>query len=117
MNAIQKLVFTAGQKAHESLFGAKLTIPGFRADVPCTHSSIMTDFDLVPGGLSPKTYISTVCFRRDELPEGSIPSKGIKCSLDMGNGTSVLALQFWNGGLMTDGMTYKFMVTDANYHA
>lgn len=117
MNAIQKLVFTAGQKVHEDLFGATITIPGFCDAIPCTHSRIMTDFDLVPGGQSPKTFIETLCFRRDQLPDNAVIHKGIKCSLDMGNGTPVLALQFWNGGIKTDSFTYDFMVTDANFHA
>lgn len=117
MNALQQIVFTAGQKVHESLFGAQLTIAGFGVTIPCTHSRVMTDFDLVPGGLSPKTFIETLCFRRDELPDGNVPAKGIKCSLDMGNGVPALALQFWSGGLKPCGYTYEFMCVDTNYHA
>ena len=77
----------------------------------------MKDFDLVPGGQSPKSFIETINFRRDQLPDGDIPAKGIKCSLDMGNGTPILQLQFWNGGLKTDGFTYDFMAVDENYRA
>jgi hypothetical protein len=117
LNAVQKLVFTAGQKAHESLFGAKITLSGFNVSIPCTHSKIMADFELVPGGQSPKTFIETLCFRRQVLPSGFIPSKGKQFSLDMGNGVPFILLQFWNGGLKPDGFTYEFMAVDANYHA
>jgi hypothetical protein len=77
----------------------------------------MTDFDLIPGGKSPKTFIETINFHRDQLPDGDVPEKGIQCSLDMGNGVPILQLQFWNGGIKTDGLTYDFMAVDANYHA
>ena len=117
MNALQQIVFTAGQKVHESLFGAMLTIPCFNVTVPCTHSRIMKDFDLVPGGQSPKSFIETINFRRELLTDGDVPSKGVKCSLDMGNDVPILALQFWNGGLKPDGLTYDFMAVDENFHA
>lgn len=117
LNALNKIVFTAGQKVHELLFGAQLTIPAFQVTLPCTHSRIMTDFDLIPGGQSPKTFIETINFRRELLPDGDVPVKGLKFTLDMGNGVPILALQFWNGGLKTDGFTYDFMAVDANYNA
>ena len=115
MNSLNTIIFQAGQKVHESLFGAELTIDGFGVTIPCTHSRIVTDFELIPGGQSPKTMIETLCIRRDQLPAGKVPTKGLKCTLDMGNGVPTLALQFWSGGLRTDGFTYEFMVVDANY--
>ena len=75
----------------------------------------MTDFDLIPGGQSPKTLIETISFRRDQLSANQIPKKGIKFTLNMGNQTPLVELQFWSGGLKTDGFTYEFMAVDANY--
>lgn len=116
LNALQEIIFKAGQKLHEAIFEAQLTIPGFQVTVPVTHSAIVTDFDLMPGGFSPKLMIETMSFRR-ELLNGDVPVKGIKCSLDMGNGAPLVPLQFWSGGLLTDGFTYKFMMVDANYNS
>ena len=111
------LQLKAGQVIHENQYGAMLTIPGFSTTLPCAHTEIMTDFDLVPGGKSPKTFIEAITFRRELLPDGDVPEKGILCSLDMGNGVPVLELRFWNGGLQPGGFIYKFMAVDANYKA
>lgn len=85
--------------------------------VPCNRTEIMTDFDLVPGGKSPKSFIEAVTFRSELIPAGDIPEKGILFGLDMGDGSPVLRLQFWNGGLQPGGFIYKFMAVDANYRA
>lgn len=110
-------LFTAGQKTQERLYEASITVPGWQVTVPCTHTEIINDVELVPGGRSPKTYIDAVTFRAELLPAGDIPYKNLKFSLDLGDGATVLDLQFWHGGLMPGGFVYKFMAVDANYSA
>ena len=113
MNALQKLQSTAGQKVHERLFGATLTI--FGKEIPCAHSKLETDFDLVPGGRSPKTFIASLTFRV-ELTGNSLPQKGTACLLNTAGGKP-LALQLWSGGPVPGRGIYEFMAVDANYKA
>jgi len=120
VNALQKIVFQAGQKKHESLYDSTLTFPAFGdagVTVPCAHTEITKDFDLVPGGKSPKLFIENIFFRAETLPAGKVPDKGLFCNLDLGNGDAPIALQLWHGGLQPGGLIYKFMAVDKNYKA
>lgn len=87
----------------------------FGQTIPCSHSKLEKDFDLVPGGVSPKTFIASLTFRV-ELTGKSIPKKGTLCTLKTVDKQSV-ALQLWSGGPLPGGELYEFMAVDANYKA
>ena len=59
--------------------GATMTIAG--KTLPCTHSNIITGFQLVLGGQSANTFIEHVEFLAMNLPANFIPTKGIYFSL------------------------------------
>jgi hypothetical protein len=115
MNALQRLQAVAGQKIHEQMYGATLHI--FDVDIPCTHTEIINDFELVPGGKSPTTFIMAITFRADQIPDKFTPSKGILCILTINADLDPLELQLWDGGLMPGGFIYIFRAVDKNYHA
>lgn len=116
MNAINRLVFSAGQKAHEQLYQASLNI--HNTDIPCTSSRVITDWILM-NGFSPKLYVDTVSFRKDQIPTDRVSStrKGLKCTLTLTPETAPIPLQLWEGGLKSDGLTYEFHAVDANFSA
>jgi hypothetical protein len=118
LNALQAIVFKAGQKTHESLYGASVSFLGQPDNpVPCSHSEIINDFELIPGGKSPKLVIENLFFRAETLPGGFVPAKGILCTLNLGDGSTPVSLRLWHGGLQPGGFIYKFMAVDANYKA
>ena len=115
MNVLQKLQLTAGQKIHERYFGATLRI--FDTDIPCTHTKIERDFELVPGGQSSTTLVKAITFRRAALPANKVPRKGVLCSLKPTSDASPIALKLWSGGELPGNEVYQFMAVDANYRA
>jgi len=115
VDALQRIVFAAGQKVHEQLYGASLNL--FDADIPCDCSEVVNDFELIPGGKSPATYVQTLTFHADHLPDSRLPAKGVRCTLLLNPEAAPLKMMLWHGGLLPDGFTYQFMAVDANYHA
>ena len=115
MDALQKLVATAGQTVMEDYYGAMLQFFG-NTGIPCTASKLEKDFDLVPGGQSPKNFIETVTFLKERAGP-TVPRKGVMFSFKPTAEAPPVAMQFWNGGLLPDGLTYQFMAVDANYRA
>lgn len=111
MNALQALQMTAGQRVHEQLYGGLLTI--FGHEIPCTHTELVADFELEAGQAS-TSVVETISFRQELVPN-SLPEKGVKCVLKMGNGSPPIRLQLWHGGLMPGAFVYKFMAVDENY--
>lgn len=83
--------------------------------VPCAHTEIVKDFDLMPGGKSPKLFIDTLTFRA-ELMKSNVPEKGHYCTLTLADGSTV-NLMLWHGGLQPGAQIYKFMAVDKNYKA
>jgi len=95
--------------------GATMTVAG--VEIACTASNVVTDFDLIPGGKSPKTFIENVEFLAGDLPAGYIPKKGNFFSLKQNPSSPSLSLMFWHGGLHQGGLIYSFMAFDSNYKA
>lgn len=93
--------------------GAVMTVDN--APVPCTHSQIVTDFNLVPGGQSATTFIENLEFLASTLPTNYIPKKGKNFSLKANAQAAPLALKFFHGGLQQGGLIYRFMAVDVNY--
>lgn len=116
MNAINQIIFTAGQKLHEQLYGAVITIHG--NDIPCTSSRVINDWILM-NGRSPKSFVESISFRKDQIPEDKIAAtiKGLKFTLKLTPESAPMALMLYEGGLKPDGLTYDFHAVDANYTA
>jgi hypothetical protein len=115
LNALQEIIFTAGQRVHERLYGAQMKFGG--KTFPCDSTNVVKDFVLEAGGKSPKTFISTVSFLVENLPANTIPVKGLKFQLQLNSGADWINLQFWHGGLLPENLTYEFMAVDENYNA
>ena len=111
---MRELELTSGQQVAEVLDGATLTIMG--AVIPCTHGPILGDFELMPGGPSPKTTVPSLEFRASLLSP-QVPKKGVHCQLKITPTSDPIALQLWSGGLLSGGAVYQFMAVDANYRA
>lgn len=99
----------------EARGGAVLVL--FGKEMPCTHSAVLADFDLVPGGQSPATVIEGMEFRAAHLGASQTPRKGLPCSVRVNPTAAPLAMKLWSGGLLPGGQVYRFMLVDANYHA
>ena len=108
MSAYQEML-----KGDDGSGGAMLTVIG--AQVPCTNSQVVTDFQLIPGGQSPTTFIESVEFLASALPANFTPKKGINFSLKVNPKAPPIALKFWHGGLLAGGLIYRFMAVDVNY--
>ena len=89
------------------------TVPG-NPVIPCTHTKITTDFVLIPGGQSPKTFVERLEFETAPLPV--TPTKGLKCLLTVSKGGATFPMQLWHGGLQPGGLIARFMLVDANYN-
>jgi hypothetical protein len=119
---LRELQLTAGQIACEILDGSTLNFTSLTSSptIPCTSGPVMKDFDLVPGGQSPKTLVQAVQFRTSAIAPYATDvqlKKGLKCTLKLNSGGETYAMQLWNGGLLSGGAVYQFMLVDANYHA
>lgn len=112
------MVAQAGQITMENYYGAVLFFAGDigTRGIPCTASQVLTDFDLVPGGKSPKSVVETCNFLKDNVGD-FVPAKGIFCQLKQTGDGPVISMMFWSGGMLPDGETYQFMLVDANYRA
>ena len=89
MNELQKLQATAGQKIHETIYGA--TWIWNDQQFPCTHGDIMQNPPLMTGGFSPNTEVTVTV--RTELLGDSFPKKGDPCSLVINDKNKTFALQ------------------------
>lgn len=124
MVSLREIELTAGQSIVETLDGASLSFstPSFTFSAPCTITKIVKDFDLIPGGQSPKTMLAICIIRRSTVPEPARPTfdgqpKGIKCTLKPTPCSTPLALMVWHGGLMPGAGVYNFTLVDASYKA
>ena len=82
--------------------------------VPCTHSEIMADFTLVPGGQSANTMVEHCEFRVSSM-NGNIPKKGYKVTFQVNPNLPPLYMMLWHGGLQAGGEIYRFALVDVNY--
>jgi hypothetical protein len=115
MNTLQQLVAVAGQQTVEQYYGATILFGG-KIWIPCAATKVEKDFELEPGGRSPKSFVDTCTFLKTNIGQ-VVPAKGILCQLKQTPDSAAVALQFWNGGLLQDGITFQFMLVDANYKA
>ena len=122
MISLRNAELTAGQMIVEALDGATLQFTSFQTPftVPCTITKMVKDFDLIPGGKSPKTILAICLFRTATIPAAALPyfnanPKGIQCTLTPTPASAPVSLQLRHGGLMPGGALYQFMLVDANY--
>lgn len=94
--------------------GAVLRVQG--RDVPCTHSPVVYDAELMPGGPSPRQMIEQCEFLAADV-NGAALKKFTRCQLVVRKGTAPIRLQLWDGGLLPGGMMYRFRLVDENYRA
>lgn len=120
MNEFQKLVFTAGQRSHEDLYGATLKFDNIagQQNIPCTSSQPRKGW-ILANGQSPETYVFSIKFRRDLIEPANIGfiKKGLNITLSPGDGSTPLALKLDEGGLLPDAQTFDFAAMDRNQHA
>lgn len=93
--------------------GAVLRVNGL--NVPCTHSPVIDDFNLMAGGASPKLFIEQCEFLAADVGTTRI-RKGLKCTLTVKKGAVPLELQIWSGGLLPGGLMYRVSLASANYN-
>ena len=97
---------------------ATLTFPvavGPPVTVPVSHTEIVTGYELIPGGQSPKTFVERCEFRASLI--NFIPTKGLRVTLTVNPTVAPLAMQIWDGGLEPGGEVWRFRLVDANYSA
>jgi hypothetical protein len=82
--------------------------------IPCTHTQLVRDFELVPGGKSVSNFVER-CEFLQSICGNYIPSKGDKVSLRVNYGSAQVQMMFWHGGPMEGGLIYRFMLVAANY--
>lgn len=117
VNAIQRLISSAGQKTHEKFYGATFTWNGL--NLPCTHGDIVRNPPLMTGGFSPDMEVLiTVRDHKFGAASNLRPKKGDECFLqpDPDNNT-VFAL--YVGTVMTSvgDVLQKFLCKDVNQGA
>lgn len=117
MNAIQKIISSAGQKVHERFYGATFIWNG--QSFPCTHGDISRNPPLIVGGFSPGMEVLVTV--RDEMfgaPNASRPKKGDYAFLqpDPDNNT-VFSLQIQTVMTSAGDVIQKFICHDANQGA
>ena len=111
--ALSQIQTILGESA-ERTSGAVLLI--FNTKVPCHHSPVMNDFDIGPGGKSPKTFIEQVEFLASDIGN-AVPKKGVKCQLTIRPGQTPIRLMLWEGGPLPGGYLYRFKAVDENFSA
>lgn len=94
--------------------GAVMTMQG--AQVPCTHSELIQDFQLM-AGQSATTYIEKIEFLASDVPANFTPRKTTKFTLKMNPRAPTIALQLWDGGLQQGGLIYRFRAVSQNNKA
>lgn len=117
MDALQKIISSAGQKTHERFYGATFVWNGIQ--YPCTHGDIIRNPPLIMGGFSPDMEV-TVTVRDCLFGEANEtrPKKGDQCFLqpDPDKG-SVFALQITTVMTSVGDVIQKFVCHDANQGA
>lgn len=120
MNALNKIVFTAGQKAHENLLGATLTFPTLPdvITIPCTSSKPRKGW-ILANGKSPETFVESIKFFVANIPEASFDyiEKGLEVTLLQSPDNEPIDLRLDDGGLTTDGLAFDFKAMDRNQRA
>jgi hypothetical protein len=91
------------------------TVVGAPVIVPVTHTEIVTGFELIPGGQSPKTFVERCEFRASLI--NFTPTKGLWVTLTVNQKVTPFAMQLWDGGLEEGGEIYRFRLVDQNYSA
>ncbi len=79
MNAITRLQNTAGQKIHETMYGAKFRFLD-KDDHPCSHSEIGKALDLTTGGMT-QVDVVTINVRTELFDGGPCPEENNYCGL------------------------------------
>ena len=117
MNALHRIISSAGQKVHERFYEATFTWNGL--NLPCTHGDISRNPPLITGGFSPDTEVLVTV--RDEMfgaPNALRPKKGDPCFLqpDPDNNT-VFSLQVTTVMTSVGDVIQKFLCHDVNQGA
>lgn len=101
----------------DRLKGALLNL--FGADIPCTHTQVLQDFEVMPGGQSFTTVVQELEFLASDVAAavaaGKRPIKGENCRLTVTLDGQAYDLKLWTGGLLPGGQVYRFMAVDQNY--
>lgn len=116
-------VHTNWQAQYEQFIGggsatglATLMFPGFsNLIVPCTHTEIVGDYNLIPGGLSTTTMIERCEFKVASM-NGCVPKKAYNVTLQVSPTVAPISMMLWHGGLQPGGEIYRFMLVGVNYH-
>jgi hypothetical protein len=106
------------------------TITIFNKIIPCSISPIVFDYELIPGGRSPRTFVEQCEFLVSDGPANPqapgtvlLLTKGTPCSLIVSNqqnppqGILVYQMKLYHGGLLPAGLEWRFMLVDAAYEA
>lgn len=120
MNALQKIIFSAGQKVHEDLYGATLTFPTLpnAPVIPCTSSKPRKGW-ILQNGKSPDTFVESIKFFVANLSDDCFDNieKGLNVTLQLSPDNEPILLKLDDGGLLPDGLTFDFKAMDLNQHA
>lgn len=95
---------------------ATLLFVAVNLKVPCTHTEVSGESQLVVGGFSPGTMLER-CEARISLFNGYVPLKGHLCNLQVNPTAPVIALQVASVNIEPGGEVYRFQLVDANYKA
>jgi hypothetical protein len=89
---------------------------GFNPKVPCAHTQLIKDFELVPGGRSVTSFIERCEFKAVDIGSFTV-GKDVLVSITLKPGQKPYAMRIWSGGLMEGGEIYRFMLVAANWKA
>lgn len=120
MNALQKIVFSAGQKVHEDLYEATLAFPSLPNDpvIPCTSSKPRKGW-ILSNGKSPDTFVESIKFFACNLPAANFDDieKGLEVTLQLSPDNEPIQLRLDEGGVLPDGLVFDFQAMDLNQRA
>lgn len=89
---------------------------GFSPFVPCAHTQLIKDFELVPGGKSVTSFIERCEFKSSDV--GSFPvGKDVRVAITLKPGMQPYKMRIWSGGLMEGGEIYRFMLVAEDWKA
>jgi hypothetical protein len=117
VNAIQRIISSAGQKTHERFYGATFIWNG--VPYPCTHGDIIQNPALIMGGFSANTEV-IVSVRWDQFGDGNAlrPKKADQCFLQPDpDNNSVFALYVTTVMTSVGDVVVKFLCHDQNQGA
>jgi len=117
VNAIQKMVVSAGQKVHERFYGATFTWNGL--NLPCTHGDVVRNPELITGGFSADTQV-LITVRDEEFGDANAlrPKKGDACFLQPDpDKSTVFSLYVTTATTSVGDALQKFLCHDSNQGA